>query len=142
TDRRAAIATDLATWTKLRATLSPRWTPTTGSTTYPVYTGPVSARASVVIAFARAQLGKPYVMGAAGPDSYDCSGLTMAAYARVGVSLPHSAHAQMGYGPISRSQLQPGDLVFFNGGGHVGIYIGGGSVIHAPEPGDVVKVTS
>jgi cell wall-associated NlpC family hydrolase len=143
--RKAAIVKQLATWTALRSKLSPRWTPTVGSTSYPTrpaYSGPVSGRAAVIIAFARAQLGKPYVMGAAGPGAYDCSGLTMAAYAQVGVSLPHSAHAQMGYGRIARSELRPGDLVFFFGGSHVGIYIGGGAVIHAPQPGDVVKVTS
>ena len=67
----------------------------------------------------------------------------MYAYARVGVSLPHNAAMQYGYGsPVSRAMLAPGDLVFFNGLGHVGIYIGGGQFIHAPHTGDVVKISS
>jgi cell wall-associated NlpC family hydrolase len=67
----------------------------------------------------------------------------MYAYAQVGVSLPHSSYAQYGMGvPVSYDQLQPGDLVFFDGLGHVGIYIGGGQFIHAPHTGDVVKISS
>ena len=77
------------------------------------------------------------------PGGFDCSGLVMWAYAQVGVSLPHSSYAQYGYGvPVSRDQLQPGDLVFFDGLGHVGIYIGGGQFVHAPHTGDVVKISS
>ncbi len=89
------------------------------------------------------ELGVPYVWGGASPSGFDCSGLVMWAYAQVGVSLPHSSYAQYGYGvPVSRDQLQPGDLVFFDGLGHVGIYIGGGQFVHAPHTGDVVKVSS
>jgi cell wall-associated NlpC family hydrolase len=101
-----------------------------------------SARAAVVIAAARAELGKPYVYGAAGPSSFDCSGLTMWAFAAAGVSLPHNAAAQYGYGThIAESQLEPGDLVFFYSPiSHVGIYIGNGLMIHAPTSGDVVKI--
>ena len=89
------------------------------------------------------ELGKPYVWGAAGPSYFDCSGLVMYVYAQVGVSLPHNAAAQYGYGsPVSYGDLQPGDLVFFEGLGHVGIYIGGGQFIHAPHTGDVVKISS
>jgi len=74
---------------------------------------------------------------------FDCSGLVMYVFAQVGVSLPHSSYAQYGMGsPVSRDQLQPGDLVFFDGLGHVGIYVGGGSFIHAPHTGDVVKISS
>ena len=74
-------------------------------------------------------LGTPYVWGGASPGGFDCSGLVVYAYAQVGVSLPHSSYAQYGAGvPVSYDQLQPGDLVFFYGLGHVGIYIGGGSV--------------
>ena len=89
-------------------------------------------------------LGIPYVWGAASPSSgFDCSGLTTYVFAQVGVSLPHYAAAQYGYGvPVSRDQLQPGDLVFFHGLGHMGMYIGGGSFIHAPHTGDVVKISS
>ena len=88
-------------------------------------------------------LGVPYVWGGASPSGFDCSGLTMYVYAQVGVSLPHSSYAQYGMGvAVSQSQLQPGDLVFFYGLGHVGIYIGGGQYIHAPHTGDVVKISS
>jgi peptidoglycan DL-endopeptidase CwlO len=92
---------------------------------------------------ALSELGVPYVWGGSTPSGFDCSGLVMWAYAQVGVSLPHSSYAQYGYGvPVSRDQLQPGDLVFFDGLGHVGIYIGGGQFVHAPHTGDVVKVSS
>jgi cell wall-associated NlpC family hydrolase len=96
-----------------------------------------------VVAIAMRYLGVPYVWGGASPAGFDCSGFTMYVYAQVGVSLPHNAAAQYGYGtPVSRSQLAPGDLVFFDGLGHVGIYVGGGSFIHAPHTGDVVKISS
>jgi cell wall-associated NlpC family hydrolase len=96
-----------------------------------------------VVGAAMSQLGKPYVWGAAGPDSFDCSGLVAWAYAQLGVSLPHSSYAQASMGtPVSRDQLEPGDLVFFDGNGHVGIYIGGGQFVHAPHTGDVVKISS
>ena len=88
-------------------------------------------------------LGVPYRWGGASPSGFDCSGLVMYVFAQVGVSLPHSSYAQYGMGvPVARSQLQPGDLVFFDGLGHVGIYVGGGSFIHAPHTGDVVKISS
>jgi cell wall-associated NlpC family hydrolase len=89
------------------------------------------------------QLGTPYVWAGSQPGGFDCSGLVMWAFAQVGVSLPHSSYAQYGYGvPVSRDQLQPGDLVFFDGLGHVGIYIGGDQFVHAPHTGDVVKISS
>ena len=92
---------------------------------------------------AMSQLGTPYAWGGASPGGFDCSGLVMWAYAQVGVSLPHSSYAQYGAGvPVSRDQLQPGDLVFFDGLGHVGIYIGGDQFVHAPHSGDVVKISS
>ena len=98
---------------------------------------------SGAVGVAMAQLGKPYVWAAAGPDSFDCSGLVVYAFAAVGKSLPHSTYALYGMGvPVSRDQLQPGDLVFFDGLGHVGIYIGGGQFVHAPHTGDVVKISS
>ena len=88
-------------------------------------------------------LGVPYVWGGASPRGFDCSGLVMYAFAQIGVSVPHSSYAQYGMGtPVSMSQLQPGDLVFFAGASHVGIYIGGGQFIHAPHTGDVVKISS
>lgn len=100
-----------------------------------------SGKVADVIAFAEAQLGKPYVWGADGPDSYDCSGLTMMAWRQAGVSLPHSSQMQYDSGTrVARSNLQPGDLVFFyNPISHVGIYVGGGKMIAAPSSGDVVK---
>jgi cell wall-associated NlpC family hydrolase len=96
-----------------------------------------------VVGLAMQELGKPYVWGAAGPSTFDCSGLVAYVYAKIGVSLPHNAAAQYGYGsPVSYGDLQPGDLVFFSGLGHVGIYIGGGQFIHAPHTGDVVKISN
>jgi cell wall-associated NlpC family hydrolase len=90
------------------------------------------------------QIGKPYVWAGAGPDSYDCSGLTMWAFAHVGISLPHSAAGQYGYGThVPVSQLQPGDLVFFADGGyigHVGIYYGNGEMVDAPHSGSTVGI--
>ncbi len=96
-----------------------------------------------VVSVALSQLGTPYVWAGSAPGGFDCSGLVMWAYAQVGVSLPHSSYAQYGMGvPVSRDQLQPGDLVFFDGLGHVGIYIGGDQFVHAPHTGDVVKISS
>jgi len=96
-----------------------------------------------VVGIAMQYLGTPYVYGGASPSGFDCSGFVMYVFAQVGVSLPHNAAAQYGYGmPVSRDQLQAGDLVFFNGLGHVGIYIGGGQFIHSPHTGDVVKISS
>ena len=108
----------------------------------PVYTPPPSKYGGVV-GIAMQYLGVPYVYGGASPSGFDCSGLVMYVFNQIGVSLPHNAAAQYGYGmPVSRDQLQAGDLVFFNGLGHVGIYIGGGQFIHAPHTGDVVKISS
>jgi cell wall-associated NlpC family hydrolase len=88
-------------------------------------------------------LGVPYKWGGASPAGFDCSGLVMYVYAQLGISLPHFAAAQYGYGtPVSRDQLQPGDLVFFANLNHVAIYIGGGQVVHAPTTGDVVKISN
>ncbi|WP_164848058.1 NlpC/P60 family protein [Lacticaseibacillus hulanensis] len=103
-----------------------------------------SASYGSAIAAAESQMGKPYVWGGAGPSSFDCSGLTMWAFAKIGVSLPHSAALQSQMGTrVSVSSLQPGDLVFWGSPAHhVGIYIGGGQFIHAPHTGDVVKITS
>ena len=109
------------------------------------YAPPADAsRGAQVVGIAMQYLGIPYVWGAASPSSgFDCSGLTMYVFAQIGVSLPHYAAAQYGYGvPVSRDQLQPGDLVFFRGLGHMGMYIGGGQFIHAPHTGDVVKISS
>ncbi|MGH3105546.1 MAG: NlpC/P60 family protein [Gaiellaceae bacterium] len=96
-----------------------------------------------VVGIAMQYLGVPYRWGGASPSGFDCSGFIMYVYAKLGVSLPHNAAAQYAYGtPVSRDQLAPGDLVFFDGLGHNGIYIGGGQFIHAPHSGDVVKISS
>lgn len=105
-----------------------------------------SAGARAAIEFARAQLGEPYVWGAAGPDSWDCSGLTMMAWRKGGVSLPHYSAAQYSQTKhITAAQLEPGDLVFWgtspNTIHHVALYIGNGQIIQAPRTGDVVKVS-
>jgi cell wall-associated NlpC family hydrolase len=103
----------------------------------------VSGRAGAAVSYAYGALGKPYVWAAEGPDGYDCSGLTLAAWRAAGVSLPHTAAMQWDSTThISRSQLAPGDLVFYESLGHVAIYVGGGKVIHAPTFGDVVKISS
>jgi cell wall-associated NlpC family hydrolase len=102
----------------------------------------VSGRAGAAVQYALAQVGDAYVYGAAGPDAFDCSGLTMMAWAQAGVSLPHSSSAQMGSGsPVSQSQLAPGDLVFYyQPVSHVGIYIGNGQIVHAANPSSGVQV--
>jgi cell wall-associated NlpC family hydrolase len=108
------------------------------------YNGPASGRAAAAVRFAYNQLGKPYVYGASGPNSYDCSGLTMRSWEAGGVSLPRTADAQQAATrPVSYGDLQPGDLVFFGSPAyHVAIYIGGGRIIAAPHTGDVVKIQS
>ena len=105
---------------------------------------PSGGRGTQVVAIAMRYLGVPYRWGGASPSTgFDCSGFTMYVYAKIGVSLPHYAASQYGMGvAVSRSQLQPGDLVFFRGLGHMGMYVGGGNFIHAPHTGDVVKISS
>ena len=113
-----------------------------GGTPPPVYKGPTNTQAEKVVAFVYAQIGKPYVFGASGPDSYDCSGLTSAAWASVGISIPRTSEEQWaGLPHVPTSDMQPGDILVFNGAGHVGIYVGGGMMIDAPHTGlDVEKV--
>ena len=108
------------------------------------YTAPVASSVGAgVVQAAMSRLGAPYVWGAAGPTSFDCSGLVVWSFAQMNISLPHYSYSQMSGGtPVSVSDLQPGDLVFFYGGSHVGIYIGGGQFVHAPHTGDVVRVAS
>lgn len=105
---------------------------------------PASGRVSAALAYAQAQLGKPYRWAAAGPSSFDCSGLTMRAWGAAGVSLSHSSRGQYSSGrKVARSDLQPGDLVFFGRPiHHVGIYVGGGMMIHAPQTGRSVSYSS
>ena len=137
TDSNAAAAKDVLDGLKAKAReamMSGAWT------------GPIpnaSGRAGVAVKYAMAQVGKAYVYGASGPNAFDCSGLTMAAWGKAGVGLPHSAAAQFGSGPhVSESQLQPGDLVFYYSPiSHVGMYIGGGKIVNAENPSAGVKVT-
>jgi cell wall-associated NlpC family hydrolase len=105
---------------------------------------PNSPTGSRVVAIAMQYLGVPYRWGGADPSTgFDCSGFVMYVYAKVGISLPHYTGAQWSLGvPVARSDLQPGDVVFFNGVSHDGIYIGNGQFIQAPRTGDVVKVSS
>ncbi|MDT0570457.1 NlpC/P60 family protein [Streptomyces sp. DSM 3412] len=101
-----------------------------------------NSRAAAAVSYAYSKIGSPYVWGATGPNAFDCSGLTLAAYRAAGVSLPRTTYSQINAGPrVARSELRPGDLVFFYSGiSHVGIYIGNGQMIHAPNPSAPVRV--
>lgn len=103
-----------------------------------------SASGNAIVSYAYNFIGTPYVYGATGPDTFDCSGFTSYVYANAaGINITRTTYSQMGVGtPVSYDQLQPGDLVFTYGGDHVGIYVGGGQYIHAPQPGDSVKVSN
>ncbi|MGC0205727.1 NlpC/P60 family protein [Streptomyces levis] len=123
-------------------------TPPSGTASGSTSTAPADSsyatKADKALAFARAQIGKPYVWGAVGPGSYDCSGLTQAAWKAAGVTLPRTTYDQVDAGTtISLAAAQPGDLVFFyDDVTHVGIYIGNGMMIHAPKPGTYVREES
>jgi cell wall-associated NlpC family hydrolase len=96
-----------------------------------------------VVDFAYAQLGDPYEYGSGGPDTWDCSGLVKGSWGAAGVSLPHNVAMQWDkVAKVSRSELQPGDIVFYSGLGHNAVYIGDDQIIHAPRTGDVVKIAS
>jgi cell wall-associated NlpC family hydrolase len=134
---------------RLRATRSEASQPQTLQYTPPTDSASISmpvapSQYGGVVGIAMQYLGTPYVWGGASPGGFDCSGFAMYVYAQVGVSLPHNAAMQ--YNTVGtyvpRDQLAPGDLVFFDGLGHMGIYIGGGQFIHAPHTGDVVKISS
>ncbi|MFF9039904.1 NlpC/P60 family protein [Streptomyces sp. NPDC014892] len=118
--------------------------PGTTGTTAPVEDSTYAAKATKALAFARAQIGKPYVWGATGPGSYDCSGLTQAAWKAAGVDLPRTTYDQVEAGTtVPLADAKPGDLVFFYDNiGHVGLYIGNGMMIHAPKPGTYVREES
>ena len=140
-DHKAAEAKALLGRLKQRA--ADRQASRSGDRTAPTGAAPASGRAAAAVRYAMAQVGDAYVYGAAGPSSFDCSGLTMAAWQQAGVSLPHSSSAQMGSGtPVSQSQLQPGDLVFYYSPvSHVGMYIGNGQIVNAENPSVGVKIT-
>jgi cell wall-associated NlpC family hydrolase len=102
---------------------------------------PPPTLAERAVALARTQLGVPYRYGGASPDGFDCSGLVMWVFGRLGVSLPHNAAALFSVGrPVPLARLRAGDLVFFPGLGHVGIYVGDGRMIHAPQAGERVEI--
>ncbi|WP_214110612.1 C40 family peptidase [Acrocarpospora catenulata] len=110
-----------------------------------VYTGSASGNARAALEFAYAQIGKPYRYGGTGPGSWDCSGLVQASWAKGGVSLPRTSYEMWAWGAsrrVSVSALEPGDLVWHSGFGHVGLYAGNGKVVHSPQTGDVVKEVS
>ena len=118
-------------------------TSSTVTSTPIAYTGPTSSQADQAVAFAYAQIGKPYVWGATGPSSYDCSGLVQAAWAAAGVSIPRTTEEQWAALPqIPMSDLEPGDLILYNGESHVAIYVGNGYIIDAPHTGAVVEKIS
>ncbi len=118
-------------------------TPTETSSKSTVSAPYVAGKAGIAVKFAYGALGTPYVWAGESSSGYDCSGLTKAAWGAAGVSLPHNAAEQWdAVSHISRSQLQPGDLVFYLSLGHVAIYVGNGQVIHAPQAGEVVKLAS
>ncbi|MHB8060846.1 MAG: C40 family peptidase [Gaiellaceae bacterium] len=119
--------------------------PATSSAVSPSYTAPAaSSVGAAVVGAAMSRLGAPYVWGASGPTTFDCSGLVVWSFAQAGrPGMPHYTYSLMSGGsPVSTSDLQPGDLVFFYGGSHVGIFIGGGQFVHAPHSGTVVQVSS
>ncbi|MEH1126895.1 C40 family peptidase [Micromonospora sp. CPCC 206061] len=135
------IESDLAKLYEMREKAYGSATTSSGS-----YTGTipsVSGQAGVAVRFAYNAIGTPYVWAAEGPNGYDCSGLTLAAWRAAGKTLPHNAAMQWDkVAHIGRGSLQPGDLVFYSGLGHVGIYVGSGKVIHAPQAGESVKLSS
>jgi cell wall-associated NlpC family hydrolase len=119
--------------------------PASSTPSPPSAPAPPSSVGSQVVAIAMRYLGVPYVWGGASPSGFDCSGLVVYVFQQVGISLPHYTGSLFAGGtPVARDQLEPGDLVFFDGvpPGHVGIYVGGDQFIHAPETGDVVKIST
>jgi cell wall-associated NlpC family hydrolase len=143
-DRKAAAAKKLLAALKERAAERASRSANRTATSAPAPTNvAASGRAAAAVSYAMAQVGDAYVYGAAGPSAFDCSGLTMMAWAQAGVALPHSSSAQMGSGtPVSQSELQPGDLVFYYSPvSHVGMYIGNGLIVNAENPSVGVKIT-
>jgi peptidoglycan DL-endopeptidase CwlO len=138
-DQKTKITADISQLQALRAKYARAPSAVTAAGPPPYVPG----RAGLVVNYAYAQLGKPYEFAAAGPNAFDCSGLTMAAWSTAGVYLPHNAEMQWNAIPhLSRASLQPGDLVFYRSLNHVAIYVGNGQVIHAPSPGDHVRIAS
>ncbi len=136
--RQAAALTQASRSIQRTSIASPAPAPTTA----PPVAVPASGRAGAAVAYAMSKVGDAYVWGGTGPTGFDCSGLTMMAWSQAGVSLPHSAAGQMSYGtPVSHSQLQPGDLVFYYSPvSHVGMYIGNGKIVNAENPSAGVAI--
>ncbi len=137
-DKKAAAAKALLSRLQDRASAASR-----SSERVPLSNVPVSGRAGAAIQYALSKVGDAYVYGATGPNAFDCSGLTMMAWQQAGVSLPRTAQEQMGAGtPVSSSNLQPGDLVFYYSPvHHVGMYIGNGKIVHAANPSAGVEIS-
>ena len=145
--RKKSIATAVAAQKTLLAQLTTQQQAAvsvgTGGTTSGTYTGPTTTQAEKAIAFAYAQLGKPYLWGGTGPGAYDCSGLVQGAWASAGIAIPRTTYEQWAALPhVPLSNLQPGDLLFFDGIGHVSIYVGGNMFIDAPQTGEYVQKVS
>jgi len=147
--QRTALNKLIAQQKALLASLTPQQqqqqlggSPSTGGTTH--YKGPTGSQADQAVAFAYNQLGCPYVFGGTGPcqSGFDCSGLTMQAWASAGVSIPRTSYGQATLPAVSTSNLQPGDILEFAGDSHVGLYVGGGMLIDAPQPGMNVEKVS
>ncbi len=135
------IATNQAELDKLTAP-PPSTTTTTGSTGGITYRGPASGSARVAVSFALSQVGAPYSWGGTGPYNagYDCSGLVMTAWAQAGVQIPRTSYDQWAALPhVSTADIQPGDLMFYDGEGHVAIYVGNNMIVDAPQPGQNVE---
>jgi peptidoglycan DL-endopeptidase CwlO len=142
-DKKATIEAEITRLEKLEATLRAtrpaQQTNPSGGNAPPPPSG--SGKGAIAVRYAYAQVGKMYLFGAAGPDQFDCSGLTQAAWKQAGIYLPHNAAQQhQRTSKVTRSQLQPGDLVYYNGFGHVGLYIGNNQIIHASRSGKPVAV--
>jgi len=144
--RKKSIATAVASQKTLLAQLTTQQAAMSvgaGGTTIGTYTGPTTTQAEKAIAFAYGQLGKPYLWGATGPGSYDCSGLVQSAWASAGIMIPRTTYEQWAALPhVPLSNLQAGDLLFFDGIGHVSIYVGGNMFIDAPQTGQFVQKVS
>lgn len=136
-----AVAAELALLNQLNGTA--QVLAAGGGVTTGTYIGPRNTPAERAVAYAYAQLGKPYVWGATGPYTYDCSGLVQAAWSSAGVSIPRTTYEQYAALPhVPMSAIQPGDLIFFDGLGHVGIYVGNNTIIDAPQSGEDVELIS